>query len=142
MKKKEYIAKNLDELDKITKKIILEYSNQSLFCLYGDLGAGKTTTAYYLVKNLIGESAVTSPTYNILNIYNSEKIKIFHYDLYRLKHVEEINEIGLLDQLDEGITIIEWPEISHSFISKIERVNIKIKITRNYIRNIYVELLK
>ena len=84
--------------------------------LYGEMGVGKTTFIKYLIngfqqKNKLKLTEVTSPTFNILNEYQIDKIKINHFDLFRLKSVEEIKNLDLFENSSQVITLIEWPQI-------------------------------
>jgi len=84
--------------------------------LYGEIGVGKTTFVKYLInfyqmKNNVKLSEVTSPTYNLLNEYSINKIQINHYDLFRVKHPSELNELNLFKDSSNIITLIEWPQI-------------------------------
>lgn len=84
-----------------------------VIALCGDLGAGKTTTAGLLINSLCkNNDIVTSPTFNLVHTYPWQNNQlIWHFDLYRLKHLEEVYDLGLDDALQHGISIIEWPEI-------------------------------
>ncbi len=91
---------------------ILPNLQHSILLLKGNLGAGKTTFTQFLLKNLGSEDEVSSPTYAIVNEYHSPKGKIFHFDLYRMKSVAEVFDIGMDEYLDDAfLCIIEWPEI-------------------------------
>ena len=80
--------------------------------LSGELGAGKTCLAQAVMRGLgIEQDYLTSPTYTIVNQYQSPKGPVFHCDLYRLAQARQVEELGLLEQLETGITLIEWPEI-------------------------------
>jgi tRNA threonylcarbamoyladenosine biosynthesis protein TsaE len=82
------------------------------FALFGDLGSGKTTFAKYFIESLSRSSQdVTSPTFTIVQIYDSDIAEIWHADFYRLKSEEEFYELGFEEALSRCITIIEWPEI-------------------------------
>jgi len=104
---------NTEELaNKILKKIKIG----DVVFLYGEMGVGKTTFIRYLIngfqkKNKLELSEVTSPTFNILNEYQINQIKINHYDLFRLKSSEEIKNLGLFEDKQNSITLIEWPQI-------------------------------
>ena len=79
------------------------------------MGVGKTTFIKYLINNLQKENKlkiteVTSPTFNLLNEYKIKKIKINHYDLFRVKSLDEIHNLGLFDDISNAITLIEWPQ--------------------------------
>ncbi|MDC0060961.1 tRNA (adenosine(37)-N6)-threonylcarbamoyltransferase complex ATPase subunit type 1 TsaE [Candidatus Pelagibacter sp.] len=104
---------NTEELaNKILKKIKIG----DIVFLYGEMGVGKTTFIRYLIngfqkKNKLELSEVTSPTFNILNEYQINQIKINHYDLFRLKSSEEVKNLGLFEDTQNSITLIEWPQI-------------------------------
>lgn len=83
-----------------------------ILLLKGNLGAGKTTFSQFLLKELGSQDEVSSPTYSIVNEYDTSKGKVFHFDLYRLKSVEEAYDFGIEEYLDNCfLSIIEWPEI-------------------------------
>ena len=89
---------------------------QDIIFLYGEIGVGKTTFVRYLINGLQKENnevatEVTSPTFNILNQYQIKKIKINHYDLYRLKSADELKDLNLFGDKLNSITLIEWPQI-------------------------------
>jgi len=84
--------------------------------LFGEIGVGKTTFVRFFVnylekKNKIKQSDVLSPTFNIVYDYNLGKLKILHYDLYRLKNYKEISQLGMFETSNTHIKIIEWPEL-------------------------------
>ncbi|WP_379964594.1 tRNA (adenosine(37)-N6)-threonylcarbamoyltransferase complex ATPase subunit type 1 TsaE [Epilithonimonas sp. UC225_85] len=102
---------NLTEWDNVVKKIIPEIKYPILL-LKGNLGAGKTTFSQFLMKELGSKDEISSPTYSIVNEYDTPKGKVFHFDLYRLKSVEEAYDFGIEEYLDNCyLSIIEWPEI-------------------------------
>ena len=97
---------------KFLKKIKLK----DVIFLYGEMGVGKTTFVKYLINGFQKENneiitEVTSPTFNILNEYQIKKIKINHYDLYRLNSANELKDLNLFDDKLNSITLIEWPQI-------------------------------
>jgi tRNA threonylcarbamoyladenosine biosynthesis protein TsaE len=105
--------KQTEELaNKFTKKL----KPGNVVFLYGEMGVGKTTFIRYLINkfqkdNKLEITEVTSPTFNLLNQYQINQIKIDHYDLFRLKSVEEITNLGLFEDNTNTVTIIEWPQI-------------------------------
>ena len=91
---------------------IMPHFKHNILLLKGNLGAGKTTFTKFLLKNLGSEDEVSSPTYAIVNEYHTPKGKVFHFDLYRMKNITEIYDIGMDEYLDNAqLCIIEWPEI-------------------------------
>jgi tRNA threonylcarbamoyladenosine biosynthesis protein TsaE len=80
-------------------------------CLFGPLGAGKSTLARGLIRALTTpDEEVPSPTFTLVQTYEVEGMVLAHFDLYRLTDPEEIHELGLDEALDEGVALIEWPE--------------------------------
>ena len=84
--------------------------------LYGEMGVGKTTFVRYLINKFQNNdnlkiTEVTSPTFNLLNEYQLHKIKLYHYDLFRIKSNKEIKDLDLFENNNSSITLIEWPEI-------------------------------
>ena len=80
------------------------------------MGVGKTTFVKYLVnefqkQNKLKLTEVTSPTFNLLNEYDINNIRINHYDLYRIKSSKEIDNLGIFENIYDSITLIEWPQM-------------------------------
>lgn len=86
--------------------------------LSGDLGVGKTTIARGIIRSVLGdlEAEVPSPTFSLVNAYEEGRAAIYHFDLYRLSSVEELEETGFDDALVDGITLIEWPDRANGFL--------------------------
>lgn len=85
-------------------------NDNDVLCLSGDLGSGKTAFAQGVAQGLNVVEQVTSPTYTVMNIYHGTKI-VFHFDLYRLKHSQELDDIGFGEYTNSGgIVLIEWPD--------------------------------
>ena len=104
--------KKTEELaNKISKKLKLGH----VIFFKGEMGVGKTTFIKYLINNFQKENKlkiteVTSPTFNLLNEYQIKEIKINHYDLFRIKSLSEIQNLGLFEDIPNVITLIEWPQ--------------------------------
>ena len=107
---------SIHDLEKISNKIKKKLTPGDVIFLYGEIGVGKTTFARLLINNYEKEknlkvSEVLSPTFNIVFEYDMKKLTIKHYDLYRLKNDRDIKNIGLFEDLEQTITLIEWPEL-------------------------------
>ena len=107
---------SLSDLEKIANNIKKIASPGDSIFLYGEIGVGKTTFARKLINNYelenkIKKSEVLSPTFNIVFEYDIKDFTIKHYDLYRLKNVKDIENIGLFENKEQCITLIEWPEL-------------------------------
>ena len=107
---------SIRELGKITNKIKKKLSPGDTVFLYGEIGVGKTTFSRLLINSYekeykIKKSEVLSPTFNIVFEYEIKKFKIKHFDLYRLKSNRDIKNIGLFENSEKSITLIEWPEL-------------------------------
>ena len=105
--------KNTEEL---AAKFLNKIKPGNIIFLYGEIGVGKTTFVRYLVnrfqkENKLEITEVTSPTFNLLSEYQINQIKINHYDLFRLKSSEEINNLDLFGDSKNSIILIEWPQI-------------------------------
>ena len=102
--------------EELASKLSKKLKPGNVVFLYGEMGVGKTTFIRYLINNFqknnkLEITEVTSPTFNLLNEYRINQIKINHYDLYRLKKTEEINNLDLFEDIIDTITLIEWPQI-------------------------------
>ncbi len=104
---------HIEQWPEVVKQLLPKIEKQPVLLLKGNLGAGKTTFTKELVRQLGSKDTVNSPTYALVNIYQGTNVKIYHFDLYRLKSKEEVFDIGMEDYLEQPNTlcIVEWPEI-------------------------------
>jgi tRNA threonylcarbamoyladenosine biosynthesis protein TsaE len=102
----------LNEIDNTAKTVLAAASDHKVFAFHGEMGAGKTTFIHALCKAMNVIDVVTSPTFSIINEYNTTNSGIvYHMDLYRLKTNEEAVNAGVEDCLYSGnICLVEWPE--------------------------------
>ena len=100
---------NLNEIN-IATEFIIENSNFKLILFEGEIGSGKTTLIKKICQNMRVEDTVSSPTFPVLNIYDSDVGNIFHADLYRVENIKDLNELGFFDILNlDNWVFIEWP---------------------------------
>lgn len=91
-------------------KLASSLSPGDVIALTGGLGAGKTTFARGLIRALCGEIEIPSPTYTIVQTYDTPRGEVWHCDMYRLERPEDAWELGLIDAFEDAICIIEWPD--------------------------------
>lgn len=104
-------VQSLADLPAAAETIITHAGNNRIFLFYGDMGAGKTTLIKSLCSFLGTGDAVTSPTFAIVNEYQTSKDKIYHFDFYRLKDQTEALDMGYEEYFYAGAyCFIEWPE--------------------------------
>ena len=108
--------KSLEDIKKLSKKISKIVKAGDIIFLYGEIGVGKTTFVRFFInylenKNKINSSDVLSPTFNIVYDFDIGKVKILHYDLYRLKNYKDISELGMFETSKNHIKIVEWPDL-------------------------------
>lgn len=102
---------SLLDLPKVAKQLIEFASTEKIFVFEGDMGAGKTTFIKKLCEALGVSDIVSSPTYSIVNEYESTNGQVFHFDFYRIKDIQEAYDLGYEEYFyGGGICLIEWPE--------------------------------
>ena len=83
-----------------------------VYCLYGDLGVGKTVFTQGFAAGLGIKGPVSSPTFTILQVYDEGRLPFYHFDVYRIGDVEEMDEIGYEDYIyGDGVSLIEWANL-------------------------------
>lgn len=108
----EKIVYNLNEIDKISKIILDNIKRINIVLLKGDLGSGKTTLVKSILKKLGVNDEIKSPTFSIVNEYDHPSGPIYHFDLYRIEKIDELDVIGFEEYIDNcNICFIEWPEV-------------------------------
>ena len=116
--------------EELAKKISKKLKPGDIIFLYGEMGVGKTTFIKYLINtiqkgNELSQTEITSPTFSLLNEYKINELIIDHYDLFRLKSLEELKNLGLFEDSLNRITLIEWPQIIKEKPKKLIEFNFK-----------------
>ncbi len=103
---------SLDAIQEAARRFVDAIGERRIVAFYGKMGAGKTTFIKAVCQELGIEDIVTSPTFAILNEYSSPTCTVYHFDLYRLRRIEEFFDIGGEDYFASGnLCVVEWPEI-------------------------------
>jgi tRNA threonylcarbamoyl adenosine modification protein YjeE len=108
---KQWIAKTENETHEIARLILSELRFPAIVCIYGILGAGKTSFCRSFIRAMLNNpnENIPSPTYSLVQTYSDEAI--WHFDLYRLNNPEQLYDIGWEEALSAKICLIEWPEM-------------------------------
>jgi tRNA threonylcarbamoyladenosine biosynthesis protein TsaE len=97
----------------LAKKLAAKVRAPAFIALWGDLGAGKTAFARCFIRALPGtgaEDEVPSPTFTLVQLYDTDAGPVWHFDLYRVEHPAELRELGWDEAIDDGLCLVEWPE--------------------------------
>ena len=101
-----------EETFRVGMRLGQEAKAGQVFTLTGDLGVGKTVFTQGLAKALGIEEAVNSPTFTIVQIYEGGRLPFYHFDVYRIGDIEEMDEVGFEDYvMGEGVSLIEWANL-------------------------------
>ena len=122
------ISKSEVETKKIAKEIASQLKVKDIIILEGDLGAGKTKFTEGILEYFNLQDEISSPTFTIVNEYNTSKFNIYHFDVYRLSDIDEFYAMGGEEYFEKGVCIIEWGEIIEECLPK---NYIKINISRD-----------
>ncbi len=116
-----------EETFELGKKIGQNAKAGELYCLTGDLGVGKTVFTQGLAVGLGITEPVNSPTFTILQVYEEGRIPLYHFDVYRIEEIEEMEEIGYEEYFDgEGVCLIEWANLIEEILPE-EHIRIVIE---------------
>lgn len=131
-------SQGLEDLPTLASALLQFAHPERVFAFQGDLGAGKTTFIKRICEQLGVAEPVTSPTFSLVHEYAGTEDRIYHFDLYRIKHEVEVEEIGWFDYLDgESYLFIEWPERIAGLLPD-ERVDVKITQEADGSRTFYL----
>lgn len=102
---------SLSDLDLVAEQIILSLDGRDVVLFRGGMGAGKTTLISRIVALLGAEDTVTSPTFALVNQYEGDSRRIYHFDFYRIERIEEVFDFGYEEYFYSGdLCLVEWPE--------------------------------
>ena len=120
-------TKSAKETFALGKKIGEQAKAGDVYTLVGDLGVGKTVFSQGLAEGLGIEEPINSPTFTIVQVYEDGRLPFYHFDVYRIGDVEEMDEIGFEDYIfGEGVSLIEWSNLIEEILPK-EKVDIVIE---------------
>lgn len=114
----QYIAKTEEDTLKIAAQFAKALKPGDVVALHGTLGVGKTAFTRGVIQALSNAKEVPSPTFTLLQTYDTADFSLYHFDMYRLKSPEEAYEIGIEDAFADGVSFIEWPEKIGSLLPK------------------------
>ena len=115
--KEETLTLDLPDLERFCEKVSQNLDHGNILCLFGELGSGKPTFARSIISSIYKKQnseaphSIKSPSFPILITYEVNNIEIYHYDLYRISNTSELFELNIFENLENSITLIEWPEI-------------------------------
>ena len=117
MEEKKIVIKNEEETKKFGEKLCEKLTAGSIVALTGDLGTGKTTLTKAIAAGLGVTDVITSPTFNIVKQYDSGRLPLYHFDVYRIGDVDEMYEIGYEEYFfGDGVCVIEWADLIEEII--------------------------
>ena len=145
--KEENLNLDLSGLEKFCADVSQNLKIGNIICLFGELGSGKTTFARYLINSIYKKNnqknpgIIKSPSFPILLTYELNNFEIYHYDLYRISKSNELIELNIFEELNNSITLIEWPEIIVDSFKVFNYFSVNFNIVDENIRNIKHNLI-
>jgi tRNA threonylcarbamoyladenosine biosynthesis protein TsaE len=140
--RREQTSHSVGETETIAAELAETFVGGECVALHGDLGAGKTQFTRGIVRGLEGDARlVSSPTFVLLNVYDTGRLKVFHLDAYRVSGAEDFESIGFSELLEQGgVVVVEWPQRVEALLPA-RRVDVKIHTVSPHVRRIEVERL-
>ena len=132
---------DIEDIPRAAKEYLDTVGDSKVHCFDADMGAGKTTFISGLLKSMGIENVEGSPTYSLVNVYDSEMFgKIYHFDLYRINDLAEALDMGLEEMLySDAVCLIEWPDVIKTLLPD-ETILAKMCINEDASRTINIEL--
>ncbi|HPV84659.1 MAG TPA: tRNA (adenosine(37)-N6)-threonylcarbamoyltransferase complex ATPase subunit type 1 TsaE [Sedimentibacter sp.] len=132
------IANNLKDTEKLGRIIAKCAEKGTVICLDGELGAGKTSLARFIAKELGVKDYIVSPTFTIIKEYEG-RLPFYHMDVYRIDSEDDMYDLGYDEYIySEGVTVIEWSKLIEGILPE-ERINIEIKRINDTKREINID---
>ncbi len=127
----------------LAEKLTSHFKGGEYIFMYGEMGVGKTTFVKYFINKFQTDerlklTEVTSPTFNLLNEYETNNFVIKHYDLFRIKNTSEIKDLDIFENNKKNITLVEWPQLIKNN-NKVKSIDLLFKY-ENEFKNRTVEL--
>jgi len=113
-----YHSKSEAETERLGEQFALRCKEGDFFALFGEMGSGKTVFVRGFCRVLVPQARVSSPTFSVLNIYESPECQVNHFDMYRITSEDDLMSTGYEDVIETGITVCEWPENIVEFLPK------------------------
>ena len=111
------VTKTPQELTYLGERLAVFLQAGDIIALDGELGAGKTTLSQGIAKGLGVTELVNSPTFTLIHEYRSGRLPFYHFDVYRLKKAEELEDLGYEDYFyGDGVTVVEWAEMIEAYL--------------------------
>lgn len=131
---------SLDGIAGAAREFVAQIGTNRVFAFYGNMGAGKTTFIKAVCEQLGVKDAVTSPTFAIVNEYESDMGAIYHFDFYRIKNLGEVMDLGFEDYTYSGnLCLMEWPELIEELLPE-NTVNVNISETPGGGRTVILDI--
>ena len=132
-----------EKTEKLAARFFKKIKPGDIVFLYGEMGVGKTTFIRYLINKFqkeskLGITEVTSPTFNLLNEYETNHFIIKHYDLFRIKNISEIKDLDIFEKNEKTITLVEWPQLIKN-TNKFKKIDLFFKY-ENELKNRTVQI--
>ena len=138
---------DLEGLKKFCEDVSINLKKGDIIFLSGDLGSGKTTFSRYLINSIYKNQnkeppyIIKSPSFPILLTYELNNFEIYHYDLYRVSKSSELDHLNIFEELNNTITLVEWPEIIFDSFKNYNYFSIKFDILDEHTRNLKHNLI-
>ena len=145
--KEKIITLDLEGLKKFSEEVSFFLKEGDIICLSGDLGSGKTTFSRYLINSIYKNqnkelpNVIKSPSFPILLTYELNNFEIYHYDLYRVSKSSELINLNIFEELNNSITLFEWPELILNSLKNYNYFSINFDILDENTRNLKHNLI-